>query len=190
MSIESVMLSSHLIFCHPLLLCLQSFPASGFFPMSWLFTLGGQSIGASASVFPMNIQDWSSCCPRDSQESSLAPQFKSISSSEHSRFYGPTLSSNFSGGSDGEESARDAGDPGSIPGLRRSLEKEMATHSSILAWRIPWTEEPGRLQSTGVTKSQTRLSYFTFTFSHLYMTIGKTSFDYADLCRQSNVSAF
>ena len=132
MSIESVMLSSHLIFCHPLLLCLQSFPASGFFPMSWLFTLGGQSIGASASVFPMNIRGWSPCCPRDSQESSLAPQFKSISSSEHSRFYGPTLSSNFPGGSDGKESARDAGDPGSIPGLGRSLEKEMATHSSIL----------------------------------------------------------
>ena len=39
------------------------------------------------------------------------------------------------------------------------LEKEMATHSSILAWRIPWTEEPGGLQSVhGVTKSQTRLS--------------------------------
>jgi len=35
------------------------------------------------------------------------------------------------------------------------LEKGMATHSSILAWRIPWTEEPGGLQSTGVTKSQT-----------------------------------
>ena len=34
-------------------------------------------------------------------------------------------------------------------------EKEMATHSSILAWRIPWTEEPGRLQSTGVAKSRT-----------------------------------
>ena len=31
-----------------------------------------------------------------------------------------------------------------------SLEKEMATHSSILAWRIPWREEPGRLQSTGM----------------------------------------
>ena len=44
------------------------------------------------------------------------------------------------------------------------LEKEMATHSSILAWRIPWTEEPSRLQSRGVTKSQTRLSNFTFTF--------------------------
>ena len=40
--------------------CLQSFPASGSFPMSWLFTSGGQSIGASASVsvLPMNIQDW------------------------------------------------------------------------------------------------------------------------------------
>ena len=35
------------------------------------------------------------------------------------------------------------------------LEEEMATHSSILTWRIPWTEEPGRLQSMGVTKSQT-----------------------------------
>ena len=34
-------------------------------------------------------------------------------------------------------------------GLGRSLEKGMATHSSILAWRIPWTEEPGRLQPTG-----------------------------------------
>ena len=33
-----------------------------------------------------------------------------------------------------------------------SLEKEMATHSSILAWRIPWTEEPGRLQSTGLQR--------------------------------------
>ena len=38
------------------------------------------------------------------------------------------------------------------------LEKEMATHLSILAWEIPWTEEPGGLQSTGVAKSWTRLS--------------------------------
>ena len=41
------------------------------------------------------------------------------------------------------------------------LEKEMAAHSSILAWKIPWTEEPSRLQSTG-TQSQTRLSDLTF----------------------------
>ena len=39
-----------------------------------------------------------------------------------------------------------------------SLEKGMATHSSILARRIPWTEEPGELQSMGVTKSRARLS--------------------------------
>ena len=39
----------------------------------------------------------------------------------------------------------------------------MATHSSTLAWKIPWTEEPGRLQSMG-SLSQTRLSDFTFTF--------------------------
>ena len=51
MSIESVKLSNHLILCQP-------FPASGSFPMSWLFTSGGQGIGASASalVLPMNIQ--------------------------------------------------------------------------------------------------------------------------------------
>ena len=38
--------------------CPKSFPASESFPMSWLFASGGQSIGASASVLPMNIQDW------------------------------------------------------------------------------------------------------------------------------------
>ena len=38
------------------------------------------------------------------------------------------------------------------------MEKEMATHSSILAWEIPWTEEPGGLQSIGLQKSQTQLS--------------------------------
>ena len=43
------------------------------------------------------------------------------------------------------------------------LEKKMATHSSILAWRIPWMEEPAGLQVHGVAKSQTRLSDFTFT---------------------------
>ena len=49
------------------------------------------------------------------------------------------------------------GDVGSIPGSEDSLEKEMATHSSILAWEIPWTEGPGMLQSR-VTESQTWLS--------------------------------
>ena len=45
--------------------------------------------------------------------------------------------------------AGDIRDVGSIPGLEDPLEEEMATHSSILAWKIPWTEELGRLQSMG-----------------------------------------
>ena len=43
-------------------------------------------------------------------------------------------------------------------GQEDPLEEEMVTYSSILAWEIPWTEEPGRLQSMGVGKSQTSLS--------------------------------
>ena len=52
----------------------------------------------------------------------------------------------FPSGSDGKEFACSAGDPGS------TLEKGMATHTSILAWRIPWTEEPGGQQSMGWQK--------------------------------------
>ena len=61
MSIESVMPSSHLILCVPFSSCPQSLPASESFPVSQLFAWGGQSIGvsASASVLPINPQDWS-----------------------------------------------------------------------------------------------------------------------------------
>ena len=52
-------------------------------------------------------------------------------------------------GSDGNASAYNAGDLGSIPGSEDPLEKEMSTHSSTPAWKIPWTEEPGGLQSMG-----------------------------------------
>ena len=48
--------------------------------------------------------------------------------------------------------AGETGDAGSIPGLESPLEKEMATRSSILAWQVPWTEEPGGLQSMGLQK--------------------------------------
>ena len=44
------------------------------------------------------------------------------------------------------------------------MEKAMAPHSSTLAWKIPWTEEPGKAAVHGVAKSRTRLSDFTFTF--------------------------
>ena len=50
--------SNHLILCCPFSSCLQSFPAWWSFPMIWLFASGYQSIGASASVLPMNIQGW------------------------------------------------------------------------------------------------------------------------------------
>jgi len=63
---------------------------------------------------------------------------------------------NFCDGSEGKESAFNAGDTGdksSIPpGSGDPLEEEMATHSSVLAWAIPRTEEPGRLQSMGLQR--------------------------------------
>ena len=94
--------------CHPTVSssvvpfsCLQSFPASGSFLRSQLFASGGQSIEASASVLPMNVQNWFplgltdliSCSPRDSQESSPTARFKSINSSVLSLLHGPTLTS-------------------------------------------------------------------------------------------------
>ena len=97
--------------CHPTISssvvsfssCLQSLPASGSFPMSQFFASGGLSIGVLASdqSFPMNIQDWfpsgwlvgSPCSPRDFEESSPTPQFKSINSSVLSFLYSPTLTS-------------------------------------------------------------------------------------------------
>ena len=98
--------------CHPAISssvvpfssCPQFLPASGSFPMSQHFSWGGQStrVSASASVLPKNTQDWSPlenglvgspCSPRDSQESSPTPQFKSISFSALSFLQSPTLTS-------------------------------------------------------------------------------------------------
>ena len=80
--------------------CLQSFPASGSFPRTQFFASGGQSIGVSASAsvlpmkFPLEIRlVGSPCSPRDSQESSPTPQFKSTNSSALSFLCGPTLTS-------------------------------------------------------------------------------------------------
>ena len=61
----------------------------------------------------------------------------------------------FAGGSDGKESACSAEDPGLILGQEDSLEKRMATHFSISAWRILWTEEPGRYSPWGRKESDT-----------------------------------
>ena len=103
-SIEAVMPSNHLILCHPLLLLPSIFPSIRVFsnesalcvrwPKCWSFQL-------QTSVLPMNTQDWSPlwwtvgspCSPRDSQESSPTPQFKSISYSALSFLHSPTLTS-------------------------------------------------------------------------------------------------
>jgi len=58
----------------------------------------------------------------------------------------------FSGGSDGKESAHNAGDPVQSLGWEAPLEKKMVTHSTILSWRIPCREEPGGLQSMGLQR--------------------------------------
>ena len=97
--------------CHPTISssivpfssCPLSFPASGAFQMSQLFASRRQNTGVSASTSgpPMKTQDWSPlgwtggspCSPRDSQESSPTPQFKSINSSVLSLHYSPTLTS-------------------------------------------------------------------------------------------------
>ena len=95
--------------CHPTISssivpfssCLQSFPASGSFQMSQFFASGGPSIGVSASVLPMNIQDWFPLgwtgwisLQSNKLESSPTPQFKSINSLALSFFFNsPTLTS-------------------------------------------------------------------------------------------------
>ena len=78
----------------------------------------------------------------------------------------------FPGGSDGKESACNLGDLGSIPGKKDLLEKGMATHSSILAWRIPWTKEPGGLQFMGLQR--VGHDWATNTFTLLFLLYSKT----------------
>ena len=101
MSMESLLPSNHLILGHPVSFCLQSFPASGSFPLRWLWS------HQVAKVLELQLQyqsfqwifrvdllwDWlvgSPCSPRDSQESYPASQFESISSLVFSLVYGPT----------------------------------------------------------------------------------------------------
>ena len=95
MSIQSVIhpaISSSVV---PFSSCPQSLPASESFPMSQLFAWGSQStaVSALASFLPKKSQGWSPCSPRDSQESSPTPQFKSINSWVLSLLHSPTLTS-------------------------------------------------------------------------------------------------
>ena len=138
--------------CHPIISssvvpfssCLQSFPASGSFPMSQFFSSGGQSIGASASasVLPTNIQDWfplglTVWISLQSAEinTPLYINYTSIKTSLKKT----KQKKDFPGGSAGKESPCNLADLGLIPGLGRCPREGATTHSSILAWRIPQT---------------------------------------------------
>ena len=98
MAIESLMPSNHFIFCHPFLLpsifpCIRVFPNKSVllcirWPKYWSFSISSSNEYSGLISFRM---DWSPCSPRDSQESSPTPCFKSISSSVLSLLYGPTL---------------------------------------------------------------------------------------------------
>ena len=136
MSIEPVMPSNHLILFAPFSSCLQSFPASGSFPMSWHFASGGQCIGASisASVLPMNIQGWFPFRINSFYLFAVLGMLQSLLQHHNSKASILQCSAFF---------------------MIQSLKKEMETHSSILAWEIPWTDEPGRLQSMGLQELDT-----------------------------------
>ena len=75
----------------------------------------------------------------------------------------------------GKDLPANAADVGLIPGLEDPLEKGTTTCSSILAWEIPWTEEPRGPTVHGVTKSQTQLSYQTTIYLEIAFSISLTS---------------
>ena len=70
-------------------------------------------------------------------------------------------------GSGGKESACDAGELGSVRGQEDPLEKRMATHTSVLAWRVPWAEEPGGLSPCSLKESHAA-QRFTHTHTHVH----------------------
>ena len=145
--------------------CLQSFPESGSFPMNWLFTSDGQRIGpsASATVLPMNIQSWFPLGLTDLislQSKGLSRVISNTTVRKHQFFSAqPSLWSSFHIHKWLLEKTIAASLMAqrvkNLPAMQetqvRSLgqedpqEKGMTPQSSILAWRIPWTEEPGRL---------------------------------------------
>ena len=111
---------------------------------------------------PKHQSNWMAIvtCPTLSQSLWLVSHMLSPSKWDEINFLKSTCMT-LSGGSDGKESACNAGDPGLIQG--RSPGKWNATHSSSLAWRIPWTEEPGGLQSMGSQRVRQDWAINTFT---------------------------
>ena len=171
--------------CHPtisssvtLFSHLQSFSAPGSFPVCWIFASGGQSIGASASLLPVNIQGWIPLVLPN-----LIPlQFKGLSRVSFSttiqkhQFFGarPSLWSNSHLHSQVVKNLpTNAGEEMRVwsLGLEDLLEEGMGIHPSILAWRIPWTAWQATVHR--VAKSWTRLkrlsTQLALTFVHDFL---------------------
>ena len=148
--------------------CLQSFPASGSFPISQFFTSGGQCIGASASasVLPMNIQDWFpfgltgliSLQSKELLKSILQHHSSKESILQCWAFFMVQLSHPYMAYK-ADFSSLAAQAVKNLPAKQKTwvqslgqedpMEKGIETHPSILAWETPWAEVPGRLQSMG-----------------------------------------
>ena len=141
--------SNHLILCHPLLLPPSLFPSIRVFSnesalcIRWLkywnfsFSISPSNEYSGQISFRM---DWLDLLAVQGTLKSFFQYCNSKSVLQHSAFWG------FPDSSVSKESACNAGDQDSIPGVGKiPLEKGMATCSSILAWRIPWMEESGRL---------------------------------------------
>ena len=144
----------HLILYFPLLILPSISPQLKAFPMSLLFQLGGQIIGASASasILPMNILGWAPL--------GLTGLISLLSKGLSRVFSSTTVQKHqFCGAQPSLWTSLVAQMVKNLPAMQETwvwslggddtLEKGMATHSCILAWRIPWTEEPGGLQSVG-----------------------------------------
>ena len=96
----------------------------------------------------------------------------------------------FPWGPAGKESACNVEVLGSIPGLGRSLEKGMTTYSSILAWKIPWTEEPGGLQSMGLQRVGHDWATNTHTYtvlSHYFTQFSRTKWSHMFLSKTFSI---
>ena len=162
MSNESVMPSNHLILCRPLLLLPSIFPSIMVFsnesalcirwPKNWSFSFSISPLNECSGLISFRI-DWLDPLEvQGTQESSPTPQFESIKSWALSLLYGLSLTSI----NDNWKNRSYADFVDKVISLlfntlyRLVMEKEMATHSSILAWRIPGMEERGGLPSMGL----------------------------------------
>ena len=139
MFIESVMPSNHLILCHPLLLQPSIFSSIRVFsnesalrirwPKYWSFTFNISPSNEYSGLIPLGWTGWIFLLSKG-----LSSVFSNTTIQKHQFFdaqflYSPTLTSTHD--------------------YLENPEKVMAPHSSTLAWKIPWAEEPGRLQSMG-----------------------------------------